>query len=280
MNLRKGIVNAEKAIQEVMTLDPIFHKNGVWVCVGSNVTGTSDVDSDIDLLLFIDGDFDFVRKKTKLSKISACAVPKKMLLEDALTGKYGGYFAAKLFSPNFIVNNDDTELTELVTSAPALYFYPFLKFKVESMPTRPELLTYDMLAALSLEIFFDCNPLFYGWWIRNEASKDKKKIWDYTVNQFKASVVNSGIVYETFSKELNNPKYKKDIELISGDKEYKIETFMRGVRHWIFGVQTHDNDFEFANWAYDKYSDNMSKYGGASRSLKSDLSNSKRGKIE
>ena len=260
MDIKSSKSVIQKAIDKAKKQHEELRHDGVWVCVGSAVTGNLSPESDIDLLLFTKDDYDFKRLKTE-DNITVCRVPHSLLKEDSFSGKYGGYFSAKLFNPHIIMTNDDPGISESVISAPALFFGPFISFRLNQQ-ARKELLSYEKLSALALVTFFDYNPLYLGWWIQNHVSENKNEIWDYTVNQFKSSLSAAGYYFEDSEPNLRNDKYEAKLLDIKSRDQYQFEAFARGVSHWSFGIKTHDDSFDFINWAISKSRTNILKNNG------------------
>lgn len=147
-------------------------------------------------------------------------------------------------------------------SAPSLFLGPFISFRLKQQQNGQDLLSYDKLTALGLIAFLDYNPLYSGWWIQNHTSNSKSEIWDYTVNQFKSSLSAAGYYFEEQEPNLCNDKYKSKLLDINSRKQYQFEAFARGVSHWSFGIKTHNDSFEFIDWAIRKSRNNIKNNSG------------------
>lgn len=251
-----------EAIETIKKQDVDFTKQGVWVCIGSAVTNTSTISSDIDLLLFSRATLGFKKFQSKNFIISCCLVPEHMLVEDSLTGKYGGYFAAKLFNPHIIMANQDNLLTERIIQAPAIHFLPFINYLLKNHVVRSkEMIDYDMLTAIALSAYFDSNPYFEGWWIKLWGLKNYPSIWSNVVEQFAGSLRSVGATQNYAEIEIRKFLNVKTPRILS-QQEYDFAAFERGINHWGFGIVAHKNEFSYLDWAYSKAKYNITRRGG------------------
>jgi len=254
---KDNILLVNLAMHEIKSINKDFNSNGVWVCIGSLPVNLNNNKSDIDLLFFSNENTIFKKQKGIKYNTSAYMIPTTMLLEDCTIGKYGGYLAAKLFNPFYVVENSDVEVFSMITSAPALYFYPFIEYYLSINKLE---LTFERLSAMALKSFFDQNQYFIGWWIKNWASDCYDDIWRITVNQFKESLKSIGALPDLPFPKRNNKT--SSLKMIRNNYEYKAANFEQGVNHWGFCIISHDCDYSFLYWARDKSQNYIDIQGG------------------
>lgn len=248
---------AKKSIQ--LASQELTLPSGVWVCVGSRTVGLAHQKSDIDLLYFSEHLTRFQRLSSNHRdiRISVCAAPTSYLRDDAYYGKYGGYFAAKLFNPRITIQGDDQTLPD-ITIAPFLYFYPFIQFLSKHYGIR---LTDESVVAIAVVLLINMCPEYDAYFLKMFLSPKFSTIWKLLRGQFKESMVINKV--EILSGTLINRHDRKLPELQNFNEFYR-ERSSRAACHWSFGVYTHNGNPNF----YARYKEasrlQVEAYGGYS----------------
>ncbi len=229
-----------KSIKKISMAYSKLDPHGVWACVGSRPLDIVKPNSDIDLLFFSAKQQSFERYVGELSgvRVSACLVPYDFLREDSYFAKYGGYFAAKLFSPYLLIS-DNTALKNLVKAAPAIYFLPYIEYRGRQTSQAFDI---EKITAIALVSFLGICPDFDSYFLRQFSDDNFSNIWQMTVSQFRESFKAADV---SLDLSLNNLELKSNLEFFENEEDMIRNKIDRVASHWSFATYTHGGNYNF-----------------------------------
>jgi len=244
----KRIIN--ESIEYAKIEYPKVNVEGVWVCVGSRATNINHNNSDIDLLFFSEELSAFNRFVGNCNsiRVSVCAAPITLLDQDSREGTCGGYFAAKLISPYYLVGSGS--LQKNIISAPANYFYPYISYIAQKNEIK---LSIELVTSIAIISFMNICPEYESFFLKHYINDNFLKIWDLTTQQFEQSMKQANIRLNDFIKPDDNVKNHivfKDFQELHRDSASRM------AKHCSFCIKTHNLDVNF----YQEYSDKSKKF--------------------
>lgn len=217
-----------------------------WVFYGSLPLGAGRGSSDLDAFLLHDGGSGHVAHRRDgtwgSTPVTIYVLSHDELADDGRTGRFGGYFALKLFSP-FVTAGRESE-SDLADAA-AQFLGPLSPSVADGLSTGPRSWTSDQLLAHAYLAFLDLYPDFAGYAARlfRDAALTSRA-WAHQRRTHVAALRGSGQIVSA-----GPGRWRYSTPPVADPGRHRSRCT---ARFWAFGAVCHDADPSFPDLYFGK----------------------------
>ncbi|GAB4087307.1 hypothetical protein GCM10028784_39370 [Myceligenerans cantabricum] len=217
-----------------------------WVFYGSLPLGAGRGSSDLDAFLLHDGGSGHAAHRRDgtwgSTPVTIYVLSHDELADDGRTGRFGGYFALKLFSP-FVSTGRESESD--LADATARFLGPLSASVADGLSTGPRSWTSDQLLGQAYLAFLDLYPDFAGYIARlfRDAALTSR-VWAYQRRIHVAALRGSGQIVPA-----GDGLWRYSTSPVADPDRYRSHCT---ARFWAFGAVCHDADPSFPDLYFGK----------------------------